>query len=69
VVPLIDPERISWPDDGMHRTNDIPYETLGEYIAAGRVVICNGNITQTHNMYRIFKLFEKHFIFSIINDS
>jgi hypothetical protein len=40
-VPLIDPGRIVWPEDGMHRTNDLSIETIKAYIDGGRVVICN----------------------------
>jgi hypothetical protein len=40
-VPNIDPERISWPDDAMHRTNDLPYETVKSYLDKGRIVIAN----------------------------
>ena len=27
-VPLIDPSRISWPSDAMHRENDLSYQTV-----------------------------------------
>lgn len=40
-IPNINPARISWPDDGMHKTNDLPYATVCQYIAAGRVVVGN----------------------------
>lgn len=40
-VPLIDPARVSWPADGMHRTNDLNATALAAYLDAGRVVICN----------------------------
>jgi len=40
-IPKINPERISWPADGMHPTNDLPYATVCQYIAAGRVVVGN----------------------------
>lgn len=41
VVPNIDPTRISWPVDAMHRTNDLSYETVKQYIQAGRIVVGN----------------------------
>ena len=43
VVPQINPQRISWPSDGMHRTNDIPFATIVEYVdqAVPRIVIAN----------------------------
>lgn len=41
VVPKIDPSRITWPADGMHRTNDLPFSTVSEYISKGRIVIGN----------------------------
>lgn len=44
VVPKIDPARIAWPEDAMHKTNDLSYETVCEYIKAGRIVI--GNVHQ-----------------------
>ena len=40
-VPLIDPSRISWPEDAMHRENDLTYETVAQYIQDGRIVIGN----------------------------
>jgi len=40
-IPKINPSRISWPADGMHPTNDLPYATVCQYIAAGRVVVGN----------------------------
>lgn len=42
-VPLIDPARIAWPDDGMHKTNDLPYDTVAAYLEKGRIVIGNVN--------------------------
>lgn len=42
-VPLINPERIFWPEDAFHKTNDLPYETIVEYLDIGRVVIANVN--------------------------
>lgn len=41
VVPQVDPSHISWPADGMHRTNDIPLATIQGYLRAGRPVIAN----------------------------
>ena len=41
VVQAINPAHIVWPDDGMHKTKDIDYETVGAYISSGRVVISN----------------------------
>ncbi len=43
VVPNIDPSRIAWPEDGMHRTKDLSYETIKEYLINGRIVIGNVN--------------------------
>ncbi len=40
-VPLIDPSRISWPADGFHKTNDLPFETICSYLDKGRIVIAN----------------------------
>lgn len=40
-VPLIDPSRIFWPEDGMHRTNDLTFEVVCSYIDKGRIVIGN----------------------------
>lgn len=42
-VPLINPERIAWLDDAFHKTNDLSYETVCNYIDAGRVVVANVN--------------------------
>ena len=41
VAQQIDPARVVWPDDAMHKTNDLPYEQVVSYIKAGRVVIGN----------------------------
>lgn len=41
VVPLIDPERIVWPDDGMHAEKDLSFQDLQQYLAMGRVLIVN----------------------------
>ena len=41
VVQEINPDHIVWPDDGMHKTKDISFETVGQYIRKGRVVISN----------------------------
>ncbi|CAM9340370.1 unnamed protein product, partial [Ectocarpus fasciculatus] len=40
-VPNIDPTRIAWPEDAMHRENDLPYETVASYLEQGRIVIAN----------------------------
>lgn len=40
-LPALNPARISWPADGMHPTNDLPYNTVCDYIKQGRVVIGN----------------------------
>eukprot|EP01038_Epipyxis_sp_PR26KG_P009444 gene9444-12725_t len=42
-VPLIDPSRISWPDDAFHKTNDLSYSEVVSYLDKGRVVIANVN--------------------------
>lgn len=42
-VPLINPDRIVWPDDGFHKTNDLPYATIASYLDKGRIVIANVN--------------------------
>jgi len=41
VVPNINPERIFWPDDGFHKTNDLSFETIKSYLDKGRIVIAN----------------------------
>lgn len=41
VVPNINPSHISWPSDGMHTSNDIPYSGIAAYLKAGRPVIAN----------------------------
>jgi hypothetical protein len=46
-VPLIDPNRIVWPEDGMHKTNDLSYETIASYIRKGRIVV--GNVNEGHH--------------------
>ena len=38
IVPNINPARISWPADGMHTTNDLPYDTIVSYLKAGRII-------------------------------
>jgi len=43
IVPRIEPYRITWPGDGMHRTNDVPFESLVSYLEKGRIVIGNVN--------------------------
>jgi hypothetical protein len=40
-IPRIDPDRISWADEGMHRTNDLSYSTVASYLDKGRIVIAN----------------------------
>jgi hypothetical protein len=42
-VPLIDPSRIFWPDDGMHKTNDLSFDEVSAYLEKGRIVIGNVN--------------------------
>lgn len=42
-VPAINPDRIVWPDDAFHKENDLPFETVAEYLEQGRVVIANVN--------------------------
>lgn len=42
-VPLINPDRISWPDDAFHSTNDLSFSTIASYLDKGRVVIANVN--------------------------
>ena len=37
----INPSHISWPADGMHRTNDLPISKIQEFLKAGRPVIAN----------------------------
>lgn len=42
VVPLIDPSRVTWPDDGMHKDKDgLTFDLVVQWIEAGRVVIAN----------------------------
>ena len=43
VVPLIDPTRIFWPEDGMHRGKDLSYEVVVDYLNKGRIIIGNVN--------------------------
>jgi hypothetical protein len=45
VLPTLDPARISWPADGMHATNDLPYSTVCDYILKGRIVIGNVHVS------------------------
>lgn len=40
-VPLIDPRRIRWPADGMHRTNDLSVDAVRSYLIHGRTVMAN----------------------------
>jgi hypothetical protein len=42
-VPFIDLERIAWPEDAMHRTNDLSYAEISAYLDKGRIVIANVN--------------------------
>ncbi len=32
---------VKWPSDAMHRTNDLPYDTVAQYLQEGRIVIAN----------------------------
>jgi len=41
VVPKVDPSRVTWPADGMHRTNDITAKELQGLLRAGRPAIAN----------------------------
>ena len=43
VIPEIAPSRVSWPADGMHRTNDIPWATVVAYLnrPVPRIMIAN----------------------------
>ena len=40
-VCLIDPTRVVYPDDGMHKTNDLSFDDALNYIENGRIVILN----------------------------
>ena len=42
-VPNIDPARIVWPEDAMHRENDLSFEEVASYLDKGRIVIANVN--------------------------
>ena len=42
-VPLIDPSRITWPEDAFHTDNDLPFLVVASYLEKGRVVIANVN--------------------------
>lgn len=42
-VPLIDPERIFWLDDAFHKTNDLTYEEVCQFLDKGRIMIANVN--------------------------
>ncbi len=42
-VPLIDPERIVWPDDGMIKGNILTFTEVVSFIEKGRIVIGNVN--------------------------
>ena len=41
VAQQINPDRVIWPSDAMHKTNDLSYKTVVSYLEAGRVVIGN----------------------------
>ena len=41
VAQQIDPARVIWPQDAMHKTNDLSYDMVASYIKSGRVVIGN----------------------------
>lgn len=41
VVPHVDPSRVQWPADGMHRTNDLSPAQVQAMLKAGRPVIAN----------------------------
>lgn len=41
VLVNANPSRIAWPADAMHKTNDLIYETVCNYIKQGRIVIAN----------------------------
>ena len=47
VAVNINPDRIVWPDDAMHKTNDLDYATVAKYLDAGRIVI--GNVMEGHH--------------------
>ena len=41
-LPALDPERVFWPSDAMHRANDVEYGVVCEWVEeSGRVVIAN----------------------------
>ena len=40
-IPDISPSQITWPIDGMHRTNDLSIYTVRAYLLKQRVVIAN----------------------------
>eukprot|EP00465_Bigelowiella_longifila_P001714 CAMPEP_0185251500 /NCGR_PEP_ID=MMETSP1359-20130426/889_1 /TAXON_ID=552665 /ORGANISM="Bigelowiella longifila, Strain CCMP242" /LENGTH=195 /DNA_ID=CAMNT_0027833417 /DNA_START=24 /DNA_END=608 /DNA_ORIENTATION=- len=41
VIPKIDSSRIKWASDAMHKTNDLPFEKIQEYVSRPRIVIAN----------------------------
>eukprot|EP00466_Bigelowiella_natans_P013340 jgi/Bigna1/54449/estExt_Genewise1Plus.C_340049 len=41
VIPKVDSSRIKWASDAMHKTNDLPFEKIQEYVSKPRVVIAN----------------------------
>ena len=47
VAVNINPDRIVWPDDAMHTTNDLDYETVKGYLDSGRIII--GNVMEGHH--------------------
>ena len=40
-VPEISPDRIAWPDDGMHKANDLSIAEVRDFLDEGRIVILN----------------------------
>jgi len=40
-IPSINPQRIDWPADGMHRGNDLEISAIKKYLMEPRVVIAN----------------------------
>ena len=41
VLPSLRPNRVVWPADAMHKTNDLPYATIAAYLEKGRIVLAN----------------------------
>jgi len=50
IVPRIEPARLSWPEDGMHRANDVSFENLVAFLEKGRIVIGNVNRVMTKGL-------------------